>query len=267
MRYPVLLSVPAIGLLFACGSPVHAQSVQVADGPARREAARETDWSVIAAAGVGYGPTFDGGSDSEAGPAVYLDIIWRNRVQIGMDGINLLFGSDSRGQASVGVGYASGLKQTDDPARRGLGDIEEALEARASVTRNIVGLDWTVEAAHAFGDDGGTRVTAGVSKGWRLNEALTVIGAADVEWADEDWSQARYGVTAAQASRSGLRAFAPSAGLAGAGVSLTAIHALSGPWFVGGQVSYRQLLGDIADSPVSRRDDLFGGLILVGRSF
>ena len=62
--------------------------------------------------------------------------------------------------------------------------------------------------------------------------------------------QGYFGVTDAQAARSGLTRFDSKSGIKDAGIYVKVSYALSQQWQIDGQLGYWQLLNDAADSPL-----------------
>ena len=79
---------------------------------------------------------------------------------------------------------------------------------------------------------------------WRLavGGALTIV--------DDEYADSRFGVSAANAQRSGLTAFNASGGLNDATLSVRSIVSFSPAWGVFTRVAYTQLLHDAKDSPI-----------------
>ena len=71
-----------------------------------------------------------------------------------------------------------------------------------------------------------------------------------LKYADSNYMQSYFGVTAAQSSTSGLKAYKPAAGFAAAKVGLTAGTPLSRQIFVFANLSVQRLMGDAANSPI-----------------
>lgn len=74
-----------------------------------------------------------------------------------------------------------------------------------------------------------------------------------LKYADSNYMQSYFGVSQAQASASGLKAYKPAAGFAAAKVGLTAGTPLSREVFVFANVSVQRLLGDAASSPIVKK--------------
>ena len=239
-------------------------------GPDRREMAEndDGDWSGILGVGAGIGPAYSGSSKSKTDPAAYVDIVWRNRVFLSNGGLGVYFVNNADWQAGVGVGYSPGRKESDSPRElRGLGDQDDAANVQGFVTRRTLGIDLGVSATYTDGDFGGTQSTLSAAKSFDLSDRVMLIASVAATYADDDWMNAQYGVTRRQANRSGLRAFSAKSGFESAEFSLIGVYSLSEHWFAGAEVSTTALLGDAADSPITRKDTQSSGLIIIGRTF
>ena len=73
---------------------------------------------------------------------------------------------------------------------------------------------------------------------------------ASLKFADSNYMQSYFGVSAAQSAASGLKSYQPSAGIAAAKVGLTAGTPLSRQIFVFANLSVQRLMGDAANSPI-----------------
>jgi len=143
------------------------------------------------------------------------------------------------GKWSVSAGpqasFDFGRDSDDSPTLTGLEDIDSSLllGGYARTTLGPVGFDVTAGQDVIGGHDGfladfsiGTRYPG---KGWYLQPALTL------SWADENYTQETYGITALQAQTSALGVFETSSGF----------HLFS----------YRETLGNFKDSPIITADD------------
>lgn len=86
-----------------------------------------------------------------------------------------------------------------------------------------------------------------------------------VTFADNKYARRYFGVTAAEALRTGVPAYAPDGGMTMVGGTASLLRQFGdGPWGVFGFAKYDRLVGDAADSPVVRRfgsrDQLSGGI-------
>lgn len=165
-----------------------------------------------------------------------------------------------------------GRDSDDSPTLEGLDDIDLSVLAGGFVRATLgpVGLD--ISAGQDFvGGHGGfvTDFTLGTrypGDGWYLQPAVTIT------WADENFTQETYGITAEQAlaSTAGLAEFNTSSGFHQVSGTLLGGFELTKKWNVTGVVSYRESLGNFRDSPIITAEDgatggFFGSLSLSRR--
>lgn len=111
------------------------------------------------------------------------------------------------------------------------------------------------------------RLTGGYA--YSITSRLKARAELSTTWADKNYNEAFFGVTAAQSQRSGLRRHQPEGGFKDAGLSLDLDYSLTDHWGINGRVGYKRLLGDAADSPLVENkgsaDQFSGGLFLTYR--
>jgi outer membrane protein len=81
---------------------------------------------------------------------------------------------------------------------------------------------------------------------------LTISVGPRVYLASDGYMDTYFGVTPAEAAASGLAAFDADGWLRGAGIEAEGRYAISRHWAIRGEAGYERLLGDAADSPISR---------------
>ncbi len=89
-------------------------------------------------------------------------------------------------------------------------------------------------------------------------------------WASGEYSSNRFGISEADAARSGLQAFDAGAGVKDVTLNLSLSYAVGGGWVMTGFTRYRRLLTDAADSPIvdgRGTADLFSGGALISYRF
>ncbi len=163
------------------------------------------------------------------------------------------------GKWSVSAGpqasFDFGRDSDDSPTLTGLEDIDSSLllGGYARTTLGPVGFDVTAGQDVIGGHDGfladfsiGTRYPG---KGWYLQPALTL------SWADENYTQETYGITALQAQTSALGVFETSSGFHQASANILGGFAINKNWNFTALFSYRETLGNFKDSPIITADD------------
>jgi outer membrane protein len=126
-----------------------------------------------------------------------------------------------------------------------------------------------VEAAYDALHGNGGLITPRLRAELPLAERLTLGGTLSASWASRDFMQNRFGVSAADAARTGLRPFAADSGFKDVAFSTSLAYTFAPRWSVSAIGSVRRLLGDAADSPIvadrGNRTNAFGGAIVTFR--
>ncbi|MFM2044524.1 MAG: hypothetical protein RLY86_3100 [Pseudomonadota bacterium] len=254
------------GGLFALTAPVLLPMSALAQeraGPPTAEG-----WSFRLGGGAIVAPDYEGSDDYEIQPVpdvevTYSDWFFFNREGLG---VNLLTGGPL--VAGIAVSPNGGRDQDENSALRGLGDIDATAEGKVFARYTI---DRFTLAADLSGDilgEGHEGMTASLSATYMLMpmDNLLVFVGPTVTWADDDYMQSYFGVTAAQARTSGYRAYSAGSGIKDVGVSMFFVSQVSDHWVMSGLVGYSRLMEDAADSPLvaqqGDRDQYIGGLFL-----
>jgi outer membrane protein len=110
----------------------------------------------------------------------------------------------------------------------------------------------------------GYTISASVRYFQPVARPLTLSIGASLTYGNGDYMDTYFGVSGADAARSGLSPFKAGSGLRDVRVPLMAIFSFSQNWHVSGGVIYSRLLGDAADSPVvddrGSKDQFFTGV-------
>lgn len=162
--------------------------------------------------------------------------------------------SSDRLRLGIGLRIDRGRRSSDSPRLAGLPDIRRTLRGRLYASYAF-SPGWSVGASIAqdlLGHDGGA--TAGLDVGYRhrLGTRAEWTAGTGIALGDRRHMNTWFGVTDAQASRSGLAAFEPGAGLKDvhAGIGLTV--GLTPHWIAFASAGRSRLLGDAAASPLTR---------------
>lgn len=245
----LMLRAALAAVLFSAATSAFAQAPVVA--PPQR------DWSLSLGGSLGYVPKYEGSSNYKLRALPYVDANYKDVVFVrGLAaGANLLRISGPRPSDGLRMGpivrYGFGREESDDEALRGLGDIDNAIEAGAfaSYSAGPVGADLTVVKDLASGHDG---VLADAGIAWRGNISPRMRSSvrASTTWANGTYMSNVFGISPVQSARSGMRVHDADAGFKDVGLSLSLSYGVTQNWSVSGRVSYSRLLGDAADSPI-----------------
>lgn len=107
----------------------------------------------------------------------------------------------------------------------------------------------------------GVDYTMALAPSWQLNARVFST------YASENYMNAYFGVGSKGTAKSGLDKFTAEAGFKDVGLGLGLGYNLTDNWNIGTQAGYSRLMGDAADSPVTKKDEgsanqFFGGIII-----
>lgn len=224
--------------------------------PPQGEAAMK-DWTFRIGAGGLFQPEYEGSDKYEISPVPMVMVSYRDLVFLRGPtlGVNAFTWKGARPGDKLQLGplirYQPGRDQDDSDALRGMGNIDAAAELGIFVTYSTgpwsTGL--TVFRDVSDSHDGLTaRLTAG--NRLPLGPRLQLRSEIATTWADENYTETFFGVTAAQSARSGLRQYQPGSGFKDAGITFDLDYNLTESWGVTGRLGYKRMLGDAADSPL-----------------
>jgi len=99
---------------------------------------------------------------------------------------------------------------------------------------------------------GGSQVNASVGLVTQLSDDLRIIPSVSINYGDDKYTQAFYGVDGANASTE-LGAFNASGGIESTQFAIVGIRKINEKWSVTGVGAYNTLQGDAAESPITKR--------------
>jgi outer membrane scaffolding protein for murein synthesis (MipA/OmpV family) len=161
--------------------------------------------------------------------------------------------------AGARAAFDFGRDSNDSPTLNGFEDISASLLTGGFLraTYGVIGVNIEAGQDVLNGHDGfnadlsvGTFIPPGV-----LVDHLTIRPALTLSWADENYTQAIYGVTAQQAAASALPQYDLGGGFHRASASLITGYQIDDLWQLNGIVSYREYIGDYRDSPILQAPD------------
>ncbi|MDQ1081624.1 MipA/OmpV family protein [Pseudoroseomonas cervicalis] len=276
---PPLLAAPLLAQP-ALAQPALTQPVQgpLAIAPAARPAPAPdpvTGWTGFLGIGPAFAPEYAGAETSQFAPFVMGELSHGPYfLQLRGLGLRANLLPSRRLVAGPVLRLAPGRDDDVDNDRVArLDEIDPVLEAGGFVALRLGGDargQGQVELSlTATGSSNGAQVSAGLSYAALRGARYFVNLDTELSYADGDYTRTHFGVTRAEALRSGLPEYRPAAGLRDAGLGLTAGYQLTDHWGLTGRLSYSYLLGDAADSPIVRlegnRNQLRGGLAVTYR--
>jgi outer membrane scaffolding protein for murein synthesis (MipA/OmpV family) len=249
-----------------------ASAADIGEGGGYKDDAYEggSDW-VLEGVKVGgilvVKPTYEGSDEYEAigfpylfpqfsgGPGFFSRIDAR-----GLDDVRYTLIDTGGFVAGPLAGYNLGRDEDDGDLLDGMGDVDGGV-----VLGGFVGYGWQwlmfdASYHHTLGDDGGFQVRFGIEAERPISERVTLTGRIGTTYADGEYMQNYFGVSAAQAIASGNPFFDADAGFKDVHVKVGVKADLDERWSMRASVGYSHLLGDAADSSIVETDDQFTGL-------
>jgi outer membrane protein len=159
-----------------------------------------------------------------------------------------------------------GSRKAEDVGAR-LDKVDATIEAGAFVQYALSPAFRTrVEARRGIGGHEGWTGMAGADYVARDGDKYLFSVGPRVTWSNARYQRAYFGVTPAEAARTGLAAYRPGSGVQGVGAAASFLTQLSRRWGIYSYAGYERLVGDAARSPVVRRlgsrDQASGGIAL-----
>lgn len=253
-----------------------AAALAAATPAAAQEAGSETgadrpDWLVMVGIGPRVSPSYPGSTRAELGRTPVLKL-WPEDEPLPVGtpdggksirlagerharaaGLSLAFAprrgreTATEGLRTVGFGVEAGVFAQDyvTPSLRVRGDIRQGIGAHAALRANVA-VDYVLRAKSN-------------------NRKLMTIGPR-ARFASGKYSRRYFGIDAGEAAAAGLPQYRPGGGLNALGLAAGAHYPLDPRWGLYGFAGYERLMGDAADSPLTRqrgsRDQLNAGLAL-----
>ncbi|WP_430436983.1 MipA/OmpV family protein [Oceanibaculum nanhaiense] len=277
MKSTILPSLPRILLAAAALSALPFAALAQQPGQKPGDKAEKSDWEVMLGAGGLFQPDYEGSDDYEVTPLPllmvnYRDLVFLHGPTLGANAITLQ-GPNPGDKLQIGplVRYEFGRDQSDNDDLRGLGDIDGGVEIGGFISYSTG--PWSADLT-LFRDvsDAHDGLTAELSAGHRLSLGPKLMLRSEISttWADDNYTQTFYGVTATQSARSGMQQYTAESGFKDAGITFDLDYRLTENWSVTGRVGYKRMLGDAADSPlvsVRGSEDQFSTGVFVSYRF
>jgi outer membrane protein len=228
------------------------------------------------AIGPGAVPAFDGAKKYQLIPLMIGNVGWKGvEVQVRGLGARVDLLGDSRVQIGPVFNFRGNRNSSSDGSGRVklLDDVDSSVELGGFVGYRFggnqygqgeVAFDLTL-AKDVNGGHDGLIGSAQVSYAAYRSQKFFLNVDAQTSFADKKYMRAFFGVTPAEAARSGLTAYRPDSGIRDAGAGLTAGYQFNQKWGLIARAGANYYLGDAKDSPVVKEGSKLqavGGLAL-----
>lgn len=265
---------PAALSLFVVINPAKAEDVfstMMAGGFTELE-----NWDVTLGGGVAYAPKFEGSKDHKVSAMPYLDISWKDTIFLNPgDGLGVNVFSYEGFTFGGSVGYDGGRKEKDSRKElTGLGDVKGGAQGSLFASYQYSFLEADVKINKTFSGSKSLTVDAGLNAFIPLAAVTGLSMGSDASlgdeegpkgpilnlgvsttWADKNHMKSYFGVTSAQSAASGLSQFDTKAGFKSVTGSVGLMVPVTDHVIVGTGVDYTRLIGDAADSSITRKKD------------
>jgi outer membrane protein len=229
-------------------------------------------WRVIVGAGAAVGPAYEGASKFRTSPLPIIDATYANRFFISTtNGIGVNIVATPLYRLGASVTYAPGRDQDLDGHLRGLGDISPGAQFKLFGSYVLGDVVLAAAIRHDLGATDGTLFDAGISYRWRPSERLALTFGPYMTLMDDKYAEKYFGVTPGQ-SRSAIQLgnplapFSPQGGVRDLSFAVNAAYRFNAHWGLGARLGFAYLVGDAADSPITRRDiEPVGGVFVTYR--
>ena len=253
------------------------------------------NWTVTLGAGAIYGPKYEGSAESSVSPVPFVEINWNDTIFLSPgDGLGVNLYQNKGFVVGTSVGYDGGRQESDSRSElRGLGDIDAGVSTSGFLSYEYKFIKAETKVTHVFGGADGTTVDLGLQTfiplAPLLKETPFFIGTGPIfgssstnkdgpggpalllgvstTWADENYMDGYFGVSSQQSANSGLTDFDASAGFKSVTGDATLVVPLTDHINLGTNVGYTRLIGDAADSPITRDTNQFNAGLFATYTF
>jgi outer membrane protein len=241
------------------------------------------EWKLEVGGGVGYQSKYEGSDEMEVMFLPVLGITWKDTVYLSTeDGLGAVVYDNNDFTVNVSFNYEWGRDESDSSDLKGLGDVDGAATANLSLEYEAGPVTPFVELTRHLGGTNALEVSFGVEtmipvrvlmgRGSASSVTKSGDGGADgpailagisATWSDGKYMESYFGINSTQSARSGLSQFTAKSGLKSVGVDLGFLYPVNENWEILTMIEYSQLIGDAADSPISKDNSvLFGGVAI-----
>lgn len=267
MRKTILLPLYFVALLIAA-----APGALMAQDTA---SAQKGDWDISLGAGAMAAPTFEGSNVYRVLPVPLVNIVYKDMLSLGPNGLSAYW---RVGDLRVGGGLVydtgrsdhkdSSLFTSGDDRLRGMGTIDAAIGLKAFASYRLGHVETNASLTKFTGNDNdGVLANVGISLPLKLTDKLTLTPHAGTTWANKDYMETFFGVSATQAANTGFARHDTNAGFKDVRAGLDANYRFDEHWFLSVRTDVKRLVGDAADSPISFADTSITAATMVGYRF
>jgi outer membrane protein len=223
--------------------------------------------------GIGIAPEYEGSEDYKPVPVPFADVKFGNGMFVKLLGLNLRANliPDNMWRLGPVYNYRAERDNVDNnqvDRMRAVSDANElGIFGGFAYNNWFVSLEFMADTGDAY-DGWYSKLQGGYN--WMIDDSWALSIGASTTYANDDYMQTYFGVTAADAARSGLSRYNADSGIKDIGINLGVNWSITQNWGAKGITSFTQLVGDASDdSPVVDQGSEFQffGAALVVYSF
>lgn len=251
-----------IAALLGCVSIAQAQRPTSGGRPAPAG-----DWNISVGGGMLVKPTYEGSSDYDFWPIPYFDIRYKESFFFSpWQGIGYQTKTEDGLSYGLALGFDFGRDEEDGDILQGLDDIDFGFLANLKVGYEMGGLNWGLAYKQEMsGVHGGYELEASVSKRLFLRSWKSMLNLSlSATYANEDYLNTYFGISPAEAVRTGFSSYELDGGLKAVTVSGMLVRQINQDWSIVGIANFGRFSSDISDSPIIESENkFFGGFFFV----
>jgi outer membrane protein len=221
-----------------------------------------SDWNVMVAAGAMYAPKYEGSDEFELVPVPMVSAtIGRLTISPGGLTVDVLESNGFKVSVKGGYDLGGGREDDDSPHLKGLGDIDAGAVVGTQVSYEMGPIELYASVDKTIGGSEGLLGVIGANVSHNYNAFILSAGTS-ATFADDNYMESYFGVTAVQSARSGLPQYEASAGLKRFDIEASVTYMATENCLIRGQAGIGFLTGDAKDSPIVQ-DDLQPSAMLI----
>jgi MipA family protein len=217
---------------------------------------------VLLGVGLANGPAYLGSDERKTRALPLIAARWRNGWFAGTGGVGYRFGGDSSLSWGPRLTLDAGRDEDDADALRGMGDIKRRPEFGAFVSYALMpGLRVGSSFRYGSGNDRDGLLADLTVRGMvPLSQTLRLTAGLTATLANTKAMQSQFGVDANPSLRAGYAPYTPGSGLRDVSLQLGGMVNVGANATLMLGVQTRSLMGDAADSPLTRKRTSAGAL-------
>jgi outer membrane protein len=199
---------------------------------------------------ISYGRYFFGGAPGGGTPAgAGAFLVHTEHWAVGID---------------IGAGVRKPRRASDAPILRGWGDIPGTARGGMFASYTMDWLSVRGSITDAVSHREGVLASLVIEAKYQATQRLTLSVGPEITWANNQYTQTFFGISAAQSQIAGIAPYQAKSGINSVGGSAGATYVLTDHWSLGAHVSYGKLQGDAANSPVTtdKNQRLYGAFVM-----